>query len=385
MRHRQTYFPDLEVPAYLNHAAIAPLNRRAREAMVAMADRYAREGVAAWPVGNAAREQLRGRLASLVDADEHQIGLVSNTSHGLNLVALELPWQRGDRLVLIEGEFPGNIVPWQNAARRFGLEILWLTLDDLLEETAALHRVIEARPKLLAISWVQFQTGRAVSMARLAELRRRTGIQICVDAIQGLGPLTVDLAATPVDYFVAGAHKWLLATEGAGFVYVHPERMPELVPTFGGWLSLEDPVRFLFDGAGLMDYDRPNRLEPSRYEMGTMNAPGFAAMNESIGILLEVGPAEVSRLIRANAAYLVDGLADRGVHAVSADAGIVSFPLPAETLRNAVRELGARGISVASPDGHLRAAPHFYNSRAELDLYLDAVAELIPTDAASPS
>jgi len=376
MDYRQTYFPDLEVPAYLNHAAIAPLNRRSREAMVAMADRYAREGVAAWSAGNAARERLRGRLAELIGVADQTIGLVSNTSHGLCLVALEFPWREGDSLVLIEGEFPGNIAPWLNAARRFSLEVLWLTLDDLLGETDAFRRVMAKRPRLLAVSWVQFQTGRAVPLARLAELRERFGVQVCVDGIQGLGPLTADLTETPVDYFVSGAHKWLLATEGAGFIHVHPERMPELIPTVGSWLSLEDPVRFLFEGAGLMDYARPNRIEPSRYEMGTMNAPGFVAMNESIGLLLEVGPAEVSRLVGEHAAYLREGLAGLGIRAVSADAGIVSFPLPSQALRDAVAALTARGISIASPDGHLRAAPHFYNTRTELDLFLEGVAQL---------
>jgi len=373
MNYRATYFPDLEIPAYLNHAAIAPLNRRARDAMVALAEHYAREGAGAWPAGNQARERVRGRLAELISVAPADIGLVSNTSHGLGVVALEFPWRSGDRLVLFEAEFPGNIIPWLNAARRFDLEVLWLTLDDLLEESDTFHRVMATEPRLLAISWVQFQTGRAVSLKRLSALRERYGVKICVDAIQGLGPLTADLSETPIDYFVSGGHKWLLATEGAGFVYIHPERMAELVPTIGSWLSLEDPVRFLFDGAGLMDYGRPHRVEPSRYEMGTMNAPGFAALDESVGLLLEVGPAEVSRLILENATYCRRGLADLGIETAGDDAGIVSFPLPPEHLPKAVSLLAENGVRVASPDGHLRVSAHFYNTTEDLDRFLQVL------------
>ncbi|MDJ0840477.1 MAG: aminotransferase class V-fold PLP-dependent enzyme [Acidobacteriota bacterium] len=379
MNYRKTYFPNLQYKAYLNHAAISPLNIEAQKAVSGMADRYAGEGVKAWTRGSAARDRLRVKLAQLTGCNATDIGLVSNTTHGLNLVALEYPWRSGDRLVLFRNEFPGNIIPWLIAAKRFDLKVLWLDLDDLIQETRTFKQAMNEKPRLLAVSWVQYQNGRTLDLAELSALRGRFDLEVCVDAIQGLGPLTLDLSSTPLDYLVCGGHKWLLSLEGTGFIYVHPERIGSMIPMVAGWLSLEDPVSFLFDGSGCVDYEKPIRADAERFEPATMNQIGFAAMEASIGIFLKEDPKVVSERCLALAARCREGLRAMGIEPADGGhgAGIVSFPMDAASLKETVSALDKVGISTATPDGHLRAAPHFYNTEEEIDYYLKTLKNIL--------
>jgi len=378
MNYRRELFPDLQYSAYINHASVSPLNARAMAAMNRLMRRYAQVGVKAWGESVACRDRLREKLAALIGASAGDIGLVSNTSQGLQIVAQEYPWRSGDRLVLFRGEFPGNVVPWLQAAERFGLEPIWLDLDDLAERSPAFQDAMARKPRLLAISWVQYQTGRTQSMAALSRLRDEFGVHLCVDAIQGLGPRTLDLAETPVDFIACGGHKWLMSPEGVGFMYIHPDRIGEMNPVLAGWLSQESPIDFLVEGGGLVDYRKPMRRSADRVEAATLNSFGFAGMEASIDLFLEIGPAWIEERVGALVRLCREGLRELGAPLCDrdVDAGIVSFKPPAEFMKRYARGLERRGVIVATPDGHVRASPHFYNDENDVARFLDGVRDL---------
>ncbi len=379
MDYKQRLFPDLTYGTYLNHASISPLNQRCRQAITQLTEDYSRRGVKAWGPGNEARGRLRGLLGQLIGASGDDIALLGNTSQALSIVACEFPWRRGDGLVLVRGEFPGNVLPWLYAARRFDLEVHWLEVADLLEQGPRFEQVMARQPRLLAISWVQYQTGVAQSLDALSRLRGQYGIQICLDAIQGLGPLTMNLAETPLDYVACGGHKWLLSPEGTGFLYVMPKRMAELQPTWVSWISQEDASSFLFLGSGYVDYEAPLKTSARRFETATLNAIGLTGMEASIALMLEVGPAEISRRVLALAERCRRGLAALGLPVVtsSANSGNACVPLAPERLHQCVRALDPHEIIVSTPDGHLRASPHFYNEPADIDHYLERLAPVL--------
>ena len=376
---RAEYFPKLQSKAYLNHAAVSPLNCRAETAMTEFLGLVAKSGVLSWGRGNEARIRLREKLGRLIGTEAAHIGLVGNTSYGLCLVANEYPWQRGDHLVLIRGEFPGNIVPWLTAAKNFDLRIIWLDLEDVTTGSQAFLDAMALKPRLMAISWVQYQTGRVVSLADLSEIRRKYQVEICLDAIQGLGPLCMDLRKTPLDYVATGGHKWLLSPEGVGFVYIHPDRLQALKPAMVSWISQQDAASFLFNGAGFVDYEQPLKPETYRYEMATMNSSGFVAMEASIDIFLELGAEAVHQRVHNNARRCSEGLENLGLSPAHGGdhAGIVSVALPNDTLVRYAEAFKNSDVSVATPDGHLRAAPHFYNDHQEIDFFLETFARLL--------
>jgi cysteine desulfurase / selenocysteine lyase len=375
-------FPALDSVAYLNHAAIAPVAAPVREAIVATLDDFAAHGSRAFGPMLRTRERVRGRFAQLIGAEPHEVAIVQNTSAGVIDVAFGMPWERGDRIVCFEGEFPANVSPFVRAAETFGLEVDFLSLEPFArsheEGLAALEAHLASAPaRLVAASAVQFQTGLTMPVSAMGALARRHGARLFVDAIQALG--VMPLSVENVDYLAAGAHKWLLGVEGSGFLYARTDAMGELVPRLAGWLGYENATDFLLQGPGLLDYGRPLKKDADVFETGSSSQLGVAALDASLGMLEELGVPSIFEHVQRYHDALEPALVDRGFRSLRAPfaggrSGILSFVPPAgSSAVELVRKLLAAKVHVASPDGNLRFAPHFANALEEIDDVIRAI------------
>ncbi|MEZ5965054.1 MAG: aminotransferase class V-fold PLP-dependent enzyme [Planctomycetota bacterium] len=374
-------FPDLQAHAYLNHAAVSPPSLAVRAAVQDVADTYARAGAGAWMHYAEQRNDLRRRLAALLGAASDSIGFVPNTSHGVLAVAMCFPWQRGDRVVLLRGEFPTNVTPWQRAAQVFELDLVWLDASAFAgggDGLAKLAFELERGVRLVAVSAVQFQTGLRMPVRAMAEICHAHGAELFVDAIQAVGAVPVDVAADGVDYLAAGAHKWLMGMEGAGFLYVAPERVAALRPHLASWLSHEDATRFLFEGAGHLRYDRPLRQRADFVELGVMGSLAFAALHASVATLTQLGIATIYDHVQRLLDPLEEGLLALGFTSARAAKAsqrscVLSVVPPAGVeLPTLWRALDDAGVACASPDGFLRFSPHWHNSLDDVAFALEA-------------
>ena len=118
-------FPVTEHWAYLNHAAVAPLSRRAAAAMEGTIQDVCRHGVVHHQDWDRVFAALRSSAARLIGAAPEEVAIVKNTTEGLSMVANGLDWRPGDVLVAVEGEFPANYYPWRNLEKR-GVEVRWI-------------------------------------------------------------------------------------------------------------------------------------------------------------------------------------------------------------------------------------------------------------------
>ena len=377
----RSLFPLLEPRAYLNHAGVSPPSELVRLAVHEAVDDFARRGGAAVGAAVERKARLRARLAELVGSRPEDVALTTNTSSGIQAVALDFPWRRGDRILLVDGEFPANVTPWQQAAELFGLEIGWLPLDPFLrsaeEGLSLLDRELARGARLLAVSAVQFRSGLRMPVAGMASRCAAAGAEIFVDAVQGAGCLPIDVRG--IDYLAAGAHKWLMGALGAGFLYVRPERVGALVPRTAGWLSHEDPVRFLVEGPGMVRYDRPIRRRADLIEAGGMPEVALAGLLALVEILLGLGVPAIEEHVKGYLDRLEPELAGRGFlslrsrHAAGRS-GILSLEPPAGLTASALfRELSSRGVACATPDGVLRFSPHWPNHLGEIPEVLRAI------------
>ncbi|BDG07920.1 aminotransferase class V-fold PLP-dependent enzyme [Anaeromyxobacter paludicola] len=376
-------FPDLAPAAYLNHAGLSPLSLPVRRAVAGFTDDYGRHGGGAFARWFPRRAALREKLARLLGASPEDLALTSSTSSGLIDVALSFPWRAGDRVVCFEGEFPANVVPWQRAAALFGLEVRFVPLAPFHrgdeEGLAAVEAELRAGARLVAVSAVQFQTGLAMPLGPLARLCHAHGAELAVDAVQALGATPLDVRALEVDYLAGGSHKWLMGLEGAGVLYVRPERVEALRFGVGGWLSTEDPVSFLSKGPGLLRYDRPLRRRADAFEYGSSSLVSLVALDAAVGLLLEVGVGEIRAWLDRYLDLLEPGLAERGFASVRArepgrrSGMLCARPPPGVELERLRDRLAASGVAVAIPDGHVRFAPQWPNRPEEVPLVLSAI------------
>jgi cysteine desulfurase / selenocysteine lyase len=383
-------FPDLEVRAYLNHAGISPLSSLAAQAVAEAAAGLARGGAMQLQANLDTREQCRQRLAQLLGCQASDLAFTLSTSHGVNCIANSIDWRTGQRIVLLRGEFPTNVVAWLQAAQREGLTVDWLEADDFDSEIGLLklEEALKSSPRLLCLSAVQFQTGLRLPVKQITALCHRYGTEVFCDVIQAAGCSPVDLLDWEVDYAAGGSHKWLMAAEGLGYVYVAQRHARSLKPNPTGWLSLEEGLRFLFE-ADQLSYQRPLVAAPGVFEMGTLNNFGVHALNASLVPLLELGVEAIHAHVNGYLDRLEPGLISLGfVSRRSSDrtrrSGSLSLqPAPlakvsgCDLAHHWAAELALRGIQVASPDGLVRFAPQWPNSTDEIGFVLESVKEIL--------
>jgi selenocysteine lyase/cysteine desulfurase len=314
--------------------------------------------------------EARSMAAKMIGADPSRIAFVQNTSEGLNVLASGLEWNFGDRILLVDKEFPSNIYPFLNT-RRHGVEIDFVPQRDGRIDLDDIERAMTPRTRLVAVSWVQFLSGFRIDLGALRRICDRVGALLSVDAIQGIGAVRLDLNATPVDFLSAGAQKWQLGPQGVAIIYVS-ERMQEMISqSHLGWISVQHAWNFF-------DYDNPLQEDARRYENGTYNSIGITGYHGALRLFEDIGHDRVEAFVRANAAHTYSRALESGFEVITpeddqARAGIITFRH--ERAEELQQNLLLKNMVVSARVGHVRLAPHCYNTTDEIDAVLTAIIE----------
>ena len=359
-------FPVLRHWDFFNHAAVAPIPRAAAQALRRFADQA--ESVAyldtGWYRDIAA---LRESVARMVNAAKEEIAFVKNTSEGIATVANGVDWRAGDRIVTTDVEYPANVYPWIEVSRSRGVELVRVPprTESLIE--AADH----PKTRLVALSHVQYATGQRHDLVAVGAFCRSRGILFCVDAIQTLGVLPVDVRAMNIDYLSAGGHKWLLGPEGTGVFFCRRELIEKTKPALIGWMNVADPLNY-----AKIDYTL--RDDARRYEPGSYNVAGLLGLKASVDLLSSAGVVAVSQRLRTVTDRLVAGLEKKGYRVASPRrgdewSGIVSFSAkdPSTHHQTWQRLRTDHRTELAVRDNRLRCSPHFYNSDEQIDRLIE--------------
>lgn len=357
-------FPVAERLVYLNHAAVAPLSRRAAAAMQHLAQDALEFGSLHYSEWMATYQGLRESAAKLIGAKPAEIAIVKNTSEGVATVATGIDWKRGDIIVAFEEEFPANYLPWKHLEKH-GVEIRWLSVFDELDRID--HACKGAR--LLAISFVQYLSGYRVDLDALGEICARRGCLFFVDAIQGIGAFPIDVETARISALTADGHKWMLGPEGCGVLYVRQEVQDAIRPAMLGWTNF----------AKYVDYsarDLTLRPDAGRYEPGTLNTVGCFGLRAALDLLLEIGVKNIAPQVQALGDQLWNGARELGYETLgrrdpATAAGIVSLRKAGVEAHALVRRLKDASIIAAPRQGWVRISPHFYISPADIDRTLE--------------
>jgi cysteine desulfurase / selenocysteine lyase len=359
-------FPVTANLAYLNHAAVAPLCKRASDAMIGLSSDACQWGSYHYDQWLACYDGFRVAAARLIGAQPSEIAITKNTSEGIATIQMGINWSSGDKVVAFREEFPANYFPWMKLAE-FGVHVEWLSLYDPLEKIDEAAR----GARLLAISFVNYLSGFRVDLKAIGEICRRHGCFYFVDAIQGLGVFPIDVADMGIDALAADGHKWLLGPEGCALLFVRQGVQDQIEPVEFGWTNI----------AGYNDYacrDMTLRNDAGRYEPGTLNTIGCYGLRASMELLLEVGVREAGEAVMGSAGRIAAGVQEKGYRLMvdrneSNGSGIVSFQKDGVDSRYLVKQLKDRRVMAAPRQGYVRVSPHFYNSRSDIERLLESL------------
>ena len=350
---------------HLNHAAVAPWPRCAREAVEAFAKENSTQGSLHYPEWVKTETELRQFLAQLIKAKEaDDIALLKNTSEALSVVAHGLEWQSGDNIVISDQEFPSNRIVWQSVQNR-GVEVRQVNLANANSPEQALMQACDARTRLLAISSVQYASGLRVELTVLGRFCRDQSILFCIDAIQSIGALEMDVEAVHADFVMADGHKWMLGPEGLALFYSHKAARDRLNLHQFGWHMVEHHE----------DFDRKDwqvATSARRFECGSPNMLGIHALHASVKLLLATGMSKIQQAVLANSETLFALIKDSTNLECITDmtpgryGGIVVFRHKDIPSAHLYRYLMQRRVLCALRGGGVRFSPHFYTLQEHL-------------------
>lgn len=363
-------FPALRRWTYLNTATFGQVPRCAVQAVAlhfARRDALACSDFLSWFED---ADRIRELAARLINASPADIAFIPNAATALGLLLGGLDWRPGDRIVTLEHEFPNSIYHPALLACR-GLEFVEVPWERFWE-------AITPNTRLVVLSEVNYITGFRVPLRDAAAELRRRGVLLFVDGTQSAGALQFDARQVGPDMYAVHGYKWLLAPNGAGFMYVHPELRRRLPPNVIGWRSHRDwrQVDNLHHGAPVF------RAEAEKYEGGMLTFAVLYALEASLRLILEIGPEQIERRVLALAEQVRQALRKHGAQLLSDQAPHYDSPVvaarfagrPAAAL---ARELARRHVLVSARHDFLRVSPHFYNNEDDVARLDEELARLL--------
>ncbi|ERN41310.1 Selenocysteine lyase [Rubidibacter lacunae KORDI 51-2] len=377
-RHRQE-FPSLDDKVFFNFGGQGPLPRAALDAIVDAYDKIQREGPFGESVNAWLQEQsalTRQAIAAELGTSAAAIALTENVTAGCNIALWGTHWQAGDRVLLTDCEHPGIIAAVQEISARFGVAIDVCSVLDTLNDgdpVVTIARGLQDKTRMVVLSHLLWNTGQVLPLAAISALCRDRGVRVMVDAAQSVGSLPLDLDAIGADYYAFTGHKWLCGPAGVGGLFVRPEILSELSPTFIGWRGIT------IDRGG-----QPTGWQPDsrRYELATSAYPQYIGLSAAIATHNRWGtPAERYARICDLSEHLWERLSELGglrcLRSRPPEAGLVSFQLESGKHARLVRSLENDGFflrTIAHPDC-VRACTHYLTREDEIDRLVEAIGK----------
>lgn len=326
-------------------------------------------------------------VADLVGAAPANVALVENATVAVSQALSAFDLEPGDLVVTSRADYVSNQLMLLSLARRRGIRIE--RAADLPEggvDPASVERLaIDPKVKLVVISWVPTNSGLVQDVGSIGRICAARGIPYLIDGCQAVGQLSIDVEDLPCDFLAGTARKFLRGPRGQGFLIVSDRilaegRFPLYLDLRGGtWTGPDDfspaPDARRFENwefayAGLLGLG-----VAARYAHEVERGGGFARTQWLAGYArARLADIDGARLLDRGPALSAIVTADLG-----RDAGSVMRALRAQgintstlTRASAVIDMDAKGVQSA-----LRISPHYYNTVAEIDQAVGALAEAL--------
>jgi cysteine desulfurase/selenocysteine lyase len=364
-------FPLTKKTIYMNNGAIAPTPLAVVKAVTNYMVKCADEGPDSARTSEyttALLQEVRTRVAHLINCEPEEVVLTGSTTDGLNIVANGIPWKKGDAVVARGGahEHYANYFPWLRLARDRGAELRDLSIDsDGFFDMADLEKQVRGS-RLVAMSHALYNTGAIMPLEEVGKIAERNGALFCVDAAQSAGTIQADVKKIGCHFMAFPGFKWLCGPTGIGVFYCSRQAADLLTPPGIGGESA------ILSGDVLAYMDMPHRLQ-----VGFRNYPGAAGLEAALRYVLRLG---IDRIRAANIKVAnalreelgkIQGVTLHGPADEGRRTSIVTFTAAGKDPGYVVRKLEENsGVVLAERDidggkKAVRATPHFFNTEQE--------------------
>lgn len=372
---------------HLNNAGASPSPRRVLDAIAAqLARESAMAPMEAGESVRAATESVYASAARLLGCGTDEVAILGSQSAAFQAAFAGVRFEPGDRIIVTPSEWGGNHVNFLRAAERTGAVIEVAPVDDDgVLDVDGLAAMLDARVRLVALSWVPANGGLMHPAGAVGRLLAGSGILYFLDAAQAVGHMPVDVGAIGCDVLTSSGRKWLRGPRGTALLHVRRSALDRLAP----------PLLDVFSAPWSAEAGYRMRGDARRYECSERSLALQLGLGAAIDLALELGLVAIRERTDGLAGRLRAGLAAIPGVAVrdlggGEKAPLVSFTVAGQEVGAVRQQLAAAGINAGANgvgytpidmgarglDGIVRLAPHYFNLDIEIDAALTAVERI---------
>ncbi|HWB25273.1 MAG TPA: aminotransferase class V-fold PLP-dependent enzyme [Chitinophagaceae bacterium] len=322
-------------------------------------------------------EELRSLFAGIINCDKQNIAIIPSASYGIAVAAKNISLKTGEKIVVLNQQYPSNIYSWLELAKETSAEIITVYTKPGEAWTEAVLENINTNTGLVAVPNCHWTNGTLLDLKRVSEKVKSVNAKLVIDASQSAGAYPLDIQQIKPDFLITVGYKWLLGPYGLGYLYAGDEYCDNGKPIEHSWLPKKHSENF----TGLVDYTDEYKSGARRFDAGEYPsfhniAMAFVALAQikqwgvgNIQETLQVLTDEIER--NATAAGLkVPARCNRVGH-------MMGVEFSAEQALRLSKKLSVNNVFVSFRGNNMRIAPHLFNTLDDIEKLFDIVNTIL--------
>ncbi len=332
-----------------------------------------------------ARERVRGFINA---SSTEEIIFTRGTTESINLVASSMGagFKEGAEVIVSVMEHHSNIVPWQLLGQRKDIRLRVIPMDERgVLDLEAYRGLFNEHTAMVSVTHVSNVLGTVNPIKEIVAEAHRHGVPVLIDGAQAISHRKVDVRDIDCDFYAFSAHK-MYGPTGVGVLYGRKSLLEKMPPYQGGGEMI-----------GHVSFEHTTYADlPFKFEAGTPNFVGIAALHKAIDYMESVGIERIESYEQSLLKYTSERMANEFPsvkiygQAPEKDA-IISFMLGNAHPYDVGMLLDKQGIAVrtghhcAQPlleslglEGVVRASFALYNTLEEADRFIAALHRIEP-------
>ena len=316
--------------------------------------------------------ELRALLAQMISAQTNDIALIPSTAYGVATAAKNLSLNKGQNIVLLEGQFPSNVIAWEQKANACGGELSVVKRPDDYDWTPHVLEAITDKTAIVTLPPCHWTDGSQIDLVAVGDRCRDKGAALVIDATQAVGAMTIDVTAIQPDFLICSSYKWLLSPVGSAFLYAAPKWQEGESIEYNKF-NCDDP-----DSSFGMHQPKAGAL---RYEMGGRN--NFILLSMALESATQVskwGAEGVQETLRPMTNLVAEMAGDRGWKVPIGEnrvAHIIGISFPNQKIENLAKKLATENVFVSERGEGIRVSPYLYNSKDDIKQLFSALDRFV--------
>lgn len=311
-------------------------------------------------------EEMRTLLAQVIGCPADEVAHSTSVSEIISHVVNGITYQPGDAIVVMEGDYPSNILPWMINEEHLGFTLHRQKPADFTD-IGQLIQNLPPQTRLVDLSLVRFDTGTCLDIVGLGRELKKRGILFLVDASQCLGSRGIRKEELEViDILACVSYKWMLGPYGHAFARFSPNALDQIRRTHASWLSSPNSKEV----GSLVKYTTESLPGARRFDRGQApNMLPMALLKGSLQLFLEIGLKQIEEHNMALVRHFLDIVPSGNVEVCepSGQSSIVCLKL--KNMESALLEerLRQERIDASVREGNLRLSFHMFNTTEQVE------------------